>query len=191
MRLPELIENKMSPAQLAVYRKICSGPKGKLGPPTSVLMRSPEVADRVQKLSEYVRYENPLAGRIMEFVILITARYWSCQYVWHAHHPLALQAGLSAQTAADLAQGKRPSGMKDDEAAAYRFCAELHRNKEVSDAAFDAVIKHFGEQGMVDLMAGSAYYTLQSMTLKVNQLSVPAGSPEPLPYLKDPLPALD
>jgi 4-carboxymuconolactone decarboxylase len=144
-------------------------------------MRSPEVADRVQKLSEYVRYENPLAGRIMEFVILITARYWSCQYVWHAHYPLALQAGLSAETAADLAQGKRPATMKDDETAAYQFCTELHYKKEVSDATFDAAIKQFGEQGVVDLMAGSAYYTLQCMVLKVNQFPVPPGTPDPLP----------
>src|SRR5688572_9492998 len=97
MRFDELTEEDMSQAQRAVYQKICSGPKGKLGAPTSVLLRSPEVADRVQKLSEYVRYENSLAGRIMEFVILITARYWSCQYVWYAHHPLALKAGLSAE----------------------------------------------------------------------------------------------
>ena len=31
--------------------------------------------------------------------------------------------------------------IKDDEAAAYQFCTELHQNKDVSDAAFDAVEK--------------------------------------------------
>lgn len=183
MRFDELTENKMSEAQRAVYQKICAGPKGRLGPPTSVLLRSPEVADRVQKLSEYVRYENSMAGRIMEFVILITARYWSCQYVWYAHHPLALKAGLSAGIAADLAQGKRPSGMKADEAAAYQFCTELHHNKAVGDSAFDAAIEQFSEEGVVNLMAGSAYYTLQCMVLKVNQQSLPDGTPEPLPSL--------
>jgi 4-carboxymuconolactone decarboxylase len=184
MRLPELTEDKMSAAQKAVFKKICAGPKGKLGPPTSVLIRSPLVAERVQPLSEYVRYESPNAGRIMEFAILIAARYWSCEYVWHAHYPLAIGGGLDEAVAADLARGKRPVGMKDDEAAVYAFCTELHKNKEVTDGAFNAVIKHFGEQGLVDLMACSAYYTLQSMTLKVNQTPVPEGAPRPLLPMK-------
>ena len=176
----------MSDAQRAVFHEICNGPRGHLGPPSSVVIRSPDLARHTQKAGEYIRYGSPLRGRIMEFAILVAARYWSAQYVWYAHYPLAIKGGLSADVAADLANGKRPSGMKDDEAAAYDFCTELTNKKEVSDAVFDNAIKHFGELGVVDLMGGLAYYTLQCMAIKVNRVEIPQdGKVPPLPMLSE------
>ena len=184
MRFKPITEQNMSDAQREVFHEICNGPRGHLGPPSSVTIRSPELARHTQKVGEYIRFGSPLRGRIMEFVILIAARYWSSQYVWYAHYPLAIKDGLSVEVAADLAHGRRPSGMKDDEAAAYDFCTELTNTKEVSDAVFNNAIKHFGELGVVDLMGGSAYYTMQSMALKVNQAEVPNdGKVPPLPKL--------
>lgn len=184
MRFKELAESEMTDAQRVVYREVCAGPRGRLGPPTNVLLRCPELANRAQKVGEYVRFKSSLPNRISEFAILITARYWTAQYEWHAHCPLAIKAGLSQEVANQLAQGKRPEGMKDDEAAAYQFCTDLHRDKCVSDAAFIAALKHFGENGVVDLIGASGYYTLISMCLSVNQKTVPPGVPAPLPPLK-------
>lgn len=179
MRFKELAEGEMTEAQRAVYREICAGPRGRMGSPTSVLLRCPELANRTQKVGEYLRFGSTLPDRIMEFAILITVRYWGARYAWNSHCPNALKAGLSPEVAAGLARGERPSGMKDDEAAAYQFCTELHHNKQVSDAAFDAALKQLGEQGVVDLMGVSGYYTLISMALKVNQTPLPAGTPLP------------
>ena len=185
MRFKVINENEMTDAQRAVYEEICAGPRGRRGPPgtrgTDLLTRCPELAKHAQKVGEYLRYRSTLPQRIMELAILITARYWSAQYEWHAHYPIALKAGLSAVTIADLAHGRRPEGMKDDEAAAYQFCTELHRDKKVGDAAFDAALRHFGEAGVVDLMGAGGYYTLISMALNVNQTPVPDGVPLPLP----------
>src|SRR5258708_1489683 len=95
------------------------------------------------------------------------ARPWSRQYEWSAPLPLALKAGLDPQIAADLAENRRPRGMKDDEAAIYAFCVELHRKKKVSDAAYRRVVALFGEKGAMDLIGVSGYYTAVSMTLNV------------------------
>jgi 4-carboxymuconolactone decarboxylase len=183
MRFAELKEADMSEAQRALYKEICDGPRGRLGAPTSVVFRSVELARYTQKVGEYVRFGTPLHGRIMEFVILIAARYWTAQYAWHAHHRLAIDAGLSPRVATDLAEGRRPSGMKADETAAYDFCTELLYKKEVSDSAFRAAVEHFGESGAIDLMGGLSYYTLQCMALKVNQVPAPGDNPAPLPAL--------
>jgi 4-carboxymuconolactone decarboxylase len=181
MRFKELTESDMTPAQRAVHGEICAGPRGRMGPPTNVLLRCPELANHSQKIGEYIRFGSTLPSRIMEFVIIIAARYWDAHYAWNSHCPLAIKAGLSPEVAAGLAQGKRPPGMKDDEAAAYQFCTELHHDKQVSDATFDAALKQFGEQGVVDLIGGSAYYTLICMALKVNKKTLPAGTPLPWP----------
>jgi len=40
---------------------------------------------------------------------------------WVAHHRLALADGLDPQVAEDLAKGRRPANMKDDETIVYDF----------------------------------------------------------------------
>ncbi len=183
-RFKPLGEKDMTDAQRKVYREIASGPRGGVRGPFNALLRSPELAERAQKIGEYLRFNNSLPERLKEFAILITARHWTAQYEWHAHHALALKAGLNPQLAADLAQGKRPAGMKDDETTVYDFCKELHESKAVSDSAYKAVVDKFGERGVVDLIGVGGYYALVSMVLNVDRHPLPAGVPAPLPPLK-------
>ena len=185
-RFKPLVESEMTEAQLKAAREIASGPRGRLNPdgPNALLLRSPELMTRTQKVDEYLRYSSSLPLRLNEFAILVTARQWNAQVEWIAHHPLALKAGLDPSVAADLAQGKRPTAMKDDEAAIYQFCKELHETKRVSDAAYQAVLDRFGECGVMDLLGLTGYYTLLAMVLNVAQQALPAGMPPPLPVLK-------
>ena len=148
--------------------------------PFNAWMRSPVLGDRLQKVGEYIRYETSLPLRLNEFAILITARHWTSQYEWFAHLPLALKAGLDPKVAAELAENRRPSGMKEDEAAVYDFCTQLHRNKNVSDDTFARAVKLFGEKGAMDLIGVSGYYTAVSMTLNVANIPLPEGETLPL-----------
>lgn len=183
-RFRKLTENDLDQAQLKVYRDLASGPRGGVRGPFNALLRSPVLADRAQKLGEYLRFDSVLPARLNEFAILITARHWNAQYEWYAHHPHAMKGGLDPAVAADLAQGRRPDSMKADEAVVYDFCTELHRNKCVSDATYQAALDKFGERGVVDLIGVSGYYTLVSMVLNVDRQPLPAGTPPPLPDLQ-------
>jgi 4-carboxymuconolactone decarboxylase len=183
-RFKKLAESELDPAQLKVYRELMAGPRGGVRGPFNALLRSPVLIDRVQKLGEFLRFESSLSARLNEFAILITARHWNAQYEWFAHYPHALKGGLKPEVAADLAQGKRPANMQDDEAIVYDFCKELHEKKSVSDATYDAALKKFGERGVVDLIGVSGYYTLVSMVLNVDRQPLPDGTPPPLPELK-------
>ena len=151
-----------------------------LGAPFNVYMRSPVLAERLREVGEYLRFKSSIPARLNEFAILITARQWTAQYEWFAHHRLAMKAGLSPEVAADLALGKRPANMKPDEEAVYNFCQEMHTKHEVSDATYKAVFDLYGEQGIVDLIAVSGYYVMVSMILNVNRTPLPAGNPLPL-----------
>jgi len=86
--------------------------------------------------------------------------------------------------AADLAQGKRPAGMKDDEQIIYQFCKELHETKAVSDPTFKAAVDKFGERGVIDLIGLTGYYTMLAMVLNVAQQPLPNGVPPPRRALK-------
>jgi 4-carboxymuconolactone decarboxylase len=183
-RFKKLAEGELDAAQLKVYRELMAGPRGGVRGPFNALLRSPVLIDRVQKLGEFLRFESSIPARLNEFAILITARHWNAQYEWFAHYPHALKGGLKPQIAADLAQGRRPAGMQEDEAIVYDFCTELHEKKSVSDAIYNTAVKKFGERGVMDLIGVSGYYTLVSMVLNVDRQPLPAGTPPPLPVLK-------
>ena len=185
-RLKPLPESEMSEAQLKAAREFASGPRGRVNPngPNFALLRSPQLMERTQKVGEYLRFNSSIPTRLNEFAILITARQWNAQMEWFAHHPLAIKAGLSPEVAADLAQGRRPAGMKDDEAAVYQFCKEIHDNKEVSDATYKAVVEKFGERGVMDLIGLTGYYTMLAMVLNVTRMALPDGALPPLPALR-------
>src|SRR5215510_8675116 len=100
-RFPELTREQMSPAQQKAADAIAAGPRGGLRGPFNAWLRSPEFADRAQRVGEYIRYQSSLPKKLNEFAILITARWWNAKFEWYAHYPLALQAGLEPAVAAD------------------------------------------------------------------------------------------
>lgn len=183
-RLPALPADRLDDAQQAVVRNIMAGPRGSIRGPFAALMRSPTVADRVQSLGAYLRFQSSIPAALNELAICITAREWSAQYEWYAHARLALEAGLPASILDDVAAGREPAGMDADQRLVWTFATELHRDRGVSDATYAAVRDRFGEQGVVDLVAVSGYYVLVAMTLNVSRVPLPAGVPVPLGPLK-------
>jgi 4-carboxymuconolactone decarboxylase len=169
----------MSAAQKRVYDAIVSGPRGGARGPFNVLLRSPELADRVQKVGEYLRFNSSLPARLNEFAILVNARFWGSKYEWYAHRPLAVKGGLAESIVDDLAKNRRPDGMKADEALVYEFCTSLHRHHMIDGELFDRAAQMLGEQGLVDLIGVSGYYTLVSMVLNVAEIPLPEGVPSP------------
>lgn len=191
-RFPVLQPDQMNVDQKKLLDALLAGPRGggdtssetvqKMlrGGPFNAWMRSPDLGNRLQNVGEYIRFRTSLPLRLNEFAILITAREWTSQYEWYAHYPLAMKAGLDAKVADELALGKRPSAMRDDEAVVYEFCIQLHRTRNVDDATFNRALALFGERGIVDLIGVSGYYTAVSMTLNVAHVMPPEGVPLPL-----------
>ena len=81
----------------------------------------------------------------------------------------------------DLKQGRRPAGMKPDEAAVYDFCKQIHVNKEVTDATYKQVVDLVGERGVMDLIGLTEYYSMLAMVLNVTRVALPEGTKPPLP----------
>jgi 4-carboxymuconolactone decarboxylase len=178
-RFPDLRREQMSEAQKRVYDSLAGGPRGGVRGPFGPLLQSPELADRVRELSDYLRFRTSLPARLNEFAILITARFWGAEFEWFAHRLLALKGGLPESIANDLAQNKRPANMKPEEELVYDFCTTLHRQHFVDDALFKRAVGMLGEQKVVDLIAVSGYYTLVSMMLNVAEIPLPPGEKSP------------
>ncbi len=177
-RFPDLKREQMTAEQKRVYDEIAAS-RGSVRGPLGVLLRSPELADRWQRLGEYVRYKTSLPARLNEFVILITARLWGSKYEWYAHKPLAIKGGLAEAVAEDLAQNKRPANMKPDEELVYDFCTVLHRQHSVDDELFQRATETLGERGLIDLVAVSGFYVAVSTVLNVAEIPIPPGEKSP------------
>jgi 4-carboxymuconolactone decarboxylase len=178
-RMPELPLDKMTPAQRTVADSIMSGPRKGMSGPFNAWLRSPELADRLQKVGEYVRFNTSLDKRLNEMAIIMTAQYWGSQYEWYAHAPLAIKAGLDPEIVAALGAGKKPEKMKDDEAIVWEFTTQLRRDHHVDDAIYAKAVETFGENGVMDLVAVNGYYDVVSMTLNVAHVAPPADATLP------------
>ena len=178
-RMAEIPLDKMTPAQRTVADAIMSGPRKGMNGPFNAWLRSPELADRLQKVGEYVRFNTSLDKRLNEMAICMTAQHWGSQYEWYAHAPLALKAGLDPAVLKALGEGKRPDNMKDDEAIVWEFITQLRRDHNVDDAIYARALEKFGENGIVDLIAVNGYYDVVSMTLNVARVAPPDGEAMP------------
>ena len=174
-RLTDIRPETMSPEQRRVHESIAGGPRGAVGGPFVALLRSPELCDRVQKVGEYLRFETSLPARLRELAILMVARHHSAHYEWHAHAPLAEQAGIAPSVIIAIRERRRPDFSDPLDGAVYAFVRELLDKHGVSDPVYRPVLLRIGEQGAVDLVAVVGYYTLIALTLNTFQIPTPDG----------------
>jgi 4-carboxymuconolactone decarboxylase len=174
-RLPPIPESQQTEAQKKAIAEFTAARKTGISGPFVPMLRSPEVMNRARAMGDYLRFNSVLPPRLSEFAILITARYWTQNYEWDAHNQLALKGGLSADIIKAIAEGRRPEKMAADEDVLYTFCDELHRNQSISDATYARAVATFGEQGVIDIVGISGYYTLLAMVLNTARTPVPAG----------------
>ena len=168
-RYPTLKPDQLSAEQKAYVENLAKPPRNNTtalqNPPFKVYLRSPELATRLEEVSDYVRWGTGQPPRLTELAIMITARQWTNQWIWRGHYRAAVRGGLDPSVGTDLAAGKRPEKMKEDETILYNYATEMYRDKAVSDATYAAAVKAFGEKGLIDLVATMGYYDTVAMTL--------------------------
>ena len=173
-RMPPIPADKMTNEQKKAFEEFVAA-RGTPTGPWLALLRSPDVMTRARALSDYLRFNSVLPPRLSEFVILMTARQWTQQYEWNAHYQLAITGGLKPDVAKAIAEGRRPEHMAEDEEILYNFCMELHRNQSVSDVTYTRTVSKFGEQGVIDTVSLTGYYTMISMILNTVRTPLPEG----------------
>jgi 4-carboxymuconolactone decarboxylase len=179
-RMPPIPTEKMTAAQKKIAEEIAAGPRGKVEGPYWPIIRSPGYANYMQKVGAYFRYECPLDRKINEMAALMTARSWSQQFIWDVHILQALEAGLRPQIAEAIAEGRRPTGMGEDEEILYDFVTEVLTNQSASDATYARAVAKFGELGVIDILGNLGYYTTLAMIMNVSRAPLLERRPFPL-----------
>jgi 4-carboxymuconolactone decarboxylase len=186
-RFKPLTYEAMTPEQ----KKMTDNALAARGPGGSfnITLRSPEAGELLYAMGDKVRFHMSAPDKLKEMAIMLMGRFWGTQMEWLAHSQAAVQAGLSAEAAKAIGEGRRPVGMKADEEAVYNFFAELFKTKQVSDATF-AAVKNVagGERGLVDLLISAAYYQFTCMFMNVDRIPLGANQQPVLQYLAKPFP---
>ena len=174
-RFDDLPPETYTAEQRAVADTIVRGPRGAVGGPFPTWLRRPELAARIEKLGEYIRFMRKLPVNLVSIAILVNARHWDCQYEWDYHSKTALKAGISQRAIDRILANETPDDLSPEEKAAFDFCRALHRDHHVTDAQFAAAKEALGEEMLVELIAISGYYTMMAMVLNTAQVPPESG----------------
>jgi 4-carboxymuconolactone decarboxylase len=178
VRFPPIAPEKFSQKQQEFATLMTAGPRAGTitNAPFKVYFSSPEFGLEAIKMSNYLRWGTGLDARLSELAIILAARNWTSDYIWHAHYPLAVKGGLDPSVGADIAAGRRPARMKDDEAIVYDLLAEVYRDHAVSDQTYARAKAKFGDKGIADIVGLASYYGITAMALITAKQPVPPGN---------------
>ena len=174
LALPDAADQ--TPEQRAAAQALIDGPRKGVYGPFLPLMHCPQLLDRVGKVGEYLRFDSLLDARIRELVMCAVARHVGNQFEWLMHAPLALKAGVAADTLEALRVGARPRNLPADEEVALDFTQELTHRHGVSEPTFALALARFGDKGVVELTMVAGYFVMVSWMMNVAHTPAQAGA---------------
>lgn len=177
-RLTDLDPDTFTHRQQEIVDDILSR-RGGIRGPFLAWIRTPELAERAQKLGAYCRYDTALPPVLSELAILVVARHWRAQAEWAIHAPIAQKAGVEAQDIATILDGGDPAFSDAAMQVVYGYTQELLATARIGEDTHARAIAVLGEAGVVDLVALIGYYGLVALTLNAFDMPVPPGADRP------------
>ncbi len=172
-RLRELVREDLDAAQAAVWDRIASGARGRVGGPFLPMLHSAELCARVEQVGVFIRYECSVPMRLREIAILAVGRHWRAAYEWFAHAPIAAKQGVPQAVIDAIGTGTPPPFDDEADRVVVTFVQELLREGQVTDATYAPVQALLGDKGAVELTGLAGYYSLLAMQLNVFQVQPP------------------
>jgi 4-carboxymuconolactone decarboxylase len=183
-RLPVVKREQLDENGKQVYDHVAGG-AGKIASPTgpaSIELYSSGAADPLRRLNDYLRRPGNLLGNpLTELAILVAAREGDSQYIWSAHEPAALKAGIAQPVIDVVKYNKEVSGVGDKETVVIRAGRQLLREHKLDSGTFAKAVELFGQQGTVELVTLMGDYTLNSLLLDAFDQHLPADRKPLLP----------
>ena len=173
-------ESDLDAEQKRVLEGLLGRRGGRIPGPYRFTLHNPAVTEFMHPFGELLRLRSNFPLRLSELAIIVTARMWDCDYVFHSHAPNGIRNGLPESVVESLKKNERPAFEQEDEAAIYDYLTELFRNHSISDKTHERAKKLFGVPAIVELTALSGYYGMVAMQLLAHEMPLPDGATPPL-----------
>ena len=129
------------------------------------LLNSPDAAEAVARLGEYLRFNSDFDPAAREIAILSTAKELDSQYQWTRHESQARKAGVSEEVIQAIASGRAPMGIPAKDGVFAQAAKELVRDGTLTDRTFQAILHLLGPAQTVDLILIVGYYSMVAMVI--------------------------
>jgi len=169
MRLPPIAPG--SQPELADIEARILAERGRISPLYQVLLNSPAVAHGWEQMLSAVRNRSSVPAHLRELAILRVAVLNGAHYEFEAHAPIALAAGLSAQTLEAVRQpALNVAQFSLQEQLVLELTDAMTREIVVPDALYARIQAEFGSRTQLDLVATVAAYNMVSRLLVALQI---------------------
>jgi 4-carboxymuconolactone decarboxylase len=148
---------------------------GNVRGPFSILLHSPQLAERLLQMVKFNRDLSVVEGRLRSLAILATVREREAAYVWAAQVGAARRAGLR-EGAIDLLRARGDeAGLEPEERDIVVYARQLARTNRVEQPVFDALKDRYGVQWLVELTAAANFFGFLSGMVNAFEVPAPEG----------------
>jgi 4-carboxymuconolactone decarboxylase len=159
------VEQITEKAQLApefhyLYDRIAQA-RGRVSGPYSILLHTPDVADKVDSLSASLRSDSQLSAQEFVLTALGVARAKDCLFVWSVQAPAARRAGVSDE-AITAVRDRSSKGLTEDQADIVSFAEQAAGSNRVDQAVFERLKSRHGVRWLVELTTVAGHFGLIS-----------------------------
>jgi 4-carboxymuconolactone decarboxylase len=149
--------------------------------PAGVQLYTPKIAEQMNAVNRYLRFEAGFTPRVREIAILTTAREMDSQFEWVAHEPEALKEGVE-QSVIDVIKHRRSTaGLDETDAAVIELGRQLWRDHKVTSETFAKVKALFGPHKLVDLVLLMGNYASTAALLSAVDMQLHADKKPLMP----------
>jgi len=159
--------------------------RGRISGPSTIVLYSPGLARPWNQVSEYLHRDSIVEAEHAELAVCATARERDCGYVWNAHVPLALKAGIARQTIAAVAERRPDAELPEPARTVVLYARQLLQNNRVEDDLFDRLLRAHDPRWLVELTVWIGRYAALSGILNAFEVTHAAAA-EALPAVRSP-----
>jgi 4-carboxymuconolactone decarboxylase len=179
-RIRSIQRDEATPEQRRVGDIIFGSRNEDYGGPSAVLLHIPELAERFERLRNYLVREQELPEPMLHLAALITARHWSAQYAWWKRVDLCLAAGIPQEVIDAIRERRRPTFADPALEAVYDYVTELLENRRVNDDVHERLRAMVGDGCLIELVSITGFYSMLGLICDAFEPELPAGVAEPL-----------
>ena len=166
----------MTAEQQKIWDKIHEGRTGG-GGPYSMLMHSPEMAQRFAATEDYFRNNSLLPDADREVIILTAAREVEAHYAWTRHEIRAHKVGIKPEVIEALRARATLDKFTGREKLLVEFTRTLmNANMYLPDDLFARMEKEFGYAKFIEAVGLLGHYITIGTVIRMFDVRPPAGS---------------
>ena len=164
-RLPPLIYEELTSEQQKAYQMIAGPRDGVVNGPFPAWIRTPELCERIQGVSDILRTKTNLKKYMFEMITLVVARKLNAGYMWGAHSGFAVRDGLPQSIIDDINLGRKPVFEDQSDQVIFDVADYLAASKQLPQDVYDRAAALLGIDLLIEVSTDVGFYIMIATVL--------------------------